>query len=261
MIDLLKQLDLTMLDWAGALLCALLVGFTKTGIVGLGVVIVPVMAMVFPAQQSPGILLPMLFTGDIVAVSYYHRHARWKLLIKPIPWAVAGILIGFFTMKLIDWSDQQYSRIIGAIVAICIILKIWQNRTNHLDKLQGAESGRMLAVTALFVGLLGGFATMVANAAGPILIMYLLILGLPKFELVGTGAWFFLLLNFIKVPLHLQLGTITGPTLAFNLCAAPLIVLGGLIGIKVLHRINQKFFNSAVLWLAIAASLKLLLTS
>jgi uncharacterized membrane protein YfcA len=113
--------------------------------------------------------------------------------------------------------------------------------------------------TAFLVGMSGGFATMVANAAGPIWIIYLLAMGLPKFELVGTGAWFFLVLNVFKIPLQANLGNITPSSLLFNVLMLPVILVGGWIGIKTLRRINQKLFNNIILVLAGLAALRLLI--
>lgn len=256
--SLLAQLDLSALDWVLALLCGLMVGFAKTGVGGLGIVVVPLMAMVFPAQRSPGILLPMLVVGDVVAITYYRRHAQWRHLLRPMPWAVAGVLLAFAVIKFCPWTDQAYSRLIGAIVLVCVLLRFWQSRGED----SCTESNREFPFwAAALVGVSAGFATMVANAAGPIWMIYLLAIGLPKFELVGTGAWFFFAVNLFKIPFQWNLGNITPASLSFNLCVVPAILLGTVLGIFVLRKIDQKLFKSVILWLAAAAAAKLLLWS
>ena len=241
-----------------AVACGLMVGFAKTGIGGLGVVVVPLMAMIFPAQRSPGILLPMLIAGDVVAISYYHRHAQWRHLLRPMPWAVLGVLVGFAVAKWCPWTDQAYARLIGSIVLVCVVLRYWQSRTEGETPVRTEQFPFWLAA---LVGVSAGFATMVANAAGPIWMIYLLALGLPKFELVGTGAWFFFVLNCFKVPFQWNLGNITGASLALNATIVPAILAGAVMGIFVLKRIDQKLFRSIILWLAAVAAAKLLLWS
>jgi len=267
-------------EWIVVVLCALLVGFAKTGIGGVGIVVIPLMAMVFPAEKSPGILLPMLIMGDIFAVSYYHRHAVWTHLLRPMPWAIAGVLAGFAVMKFGNWTSAEYSRLIGGITLACVLLTVWRRRQARNDKRNGEQETGPEATDAgtksdheqeptstpahigvvIFTGLLGGFATMVANAAGPIWVIYLLAIGLPKFELVGTGAWFFIILNVFKVPFQINLGNITGPTFMFNLVMLPAILIGAWAGVKTLKRIDQKLFNNVIQWLAAAAAVKLLLS-
>lgn len=250
------------IGWILTIGCGFLVGFAKTGIGGVGMLVPPTMAMVFPAERSPGILLPMLIAADVFAVLYYHRHAQWRHVLRPMPWAVAGILAAFAMLKLWPLEGAAYARMIGAVVLLCLGLTVWQRlRGRRVGEVEGnlptALHLHWLAVAA--IGVLGGFATMVANAAGPIWIVYLLAIGLPKFEFVGTGAWFFLILNVFKVPFQADLGNITTASLMLNAATIPAILVGGLLGIFVLKRINQKLFVGIVQWLALAAALRLLL--
>ena len=257
---LLSSLHLAPLDWMIAALCAILVGFSKTGIVGLGILVVPLMAMIFPAQQSPGILLPMLIMADVVAVGYYHRHAVWKHLIRMMPWAVAGILAAFALLKTIPWDDAAYAKLLGFIILGCIASVLW--RTGADRSRHNGDAGSNLGVHgkafASFMGLVGGVATMLANAAGSIWSIYFLAIGLPKYAFIGTGAWFYLILNCFKVPFQANLGNITSASVAFNFLMLPLILVGGVIGIWALPRINQKLFNRLVLILAALAGLRLI---
>lgn len=233
-------------------MCALLVGFSKTGVTGLGMIIVPLMAMIFPSQQSPGVLLPMLIMGDVIAVFYYHRHAVWSHLLRLMPWCVVGILIAFAVLKFLPWTDRTFSRLLGGIILGCIAtMFLKRSREGSQD-----ATGRAFAA---IMGVLGGIATMIANAAGSIWSIYLVAIGLPKFQFVGTGAWFYLIINLLKVPLQVNLGNIDGHTIAFNFAMLPVIVVGGAIGILALPRINQKIFNRLIIVLAALAGLRLLL--
>ncbi len=231
-------------------LCALLTGLAKTALPGMGVLVVPLMAMAVPARESTGLLLPMLLVGDVFAVTYYHRHAVWSHLWRLLPWAVAGIVIGWFALGKVN--DEQLRVFVGAVVLALLALNPLRARVTALEKLPHAPwYGALL-------GLLAGITTMMANAAGPIMAIYLLAMRLPKHEFIGTGAWFFLLVNAIKVPFSIHLHLIRLGSLATDALFAPLILLGCWLGIKLLKHIPEKLFSRLVQILAAVAAIKLL---
>ena len=238
------------LSWALLLVSALLVGFAKTGISGTGILAVPLMAMAFPAKQSVGVLLPMLIVADILAVITYHRHARWALLWPLFPWVIVGIVIA--TAVAEHLSDNHLQPLIGIIV-IAMLLISWRKGRNR-DVAPSARNP--LAVAGL--GVLCGITTMLANAAGPIMTAYLLVMRLPKVEFIGTGAWYFLLLNVFKIPFMIYLGTISLPSLKLNAIMVPVVLLGGAIGIWTVKRIDESRFRFVVTLLAWAAAITLL---
>ena len=94
MTPLLESFQISFLDLLIAFLATLLLGIGKSGIKGLGVVIVTLMALVFGGKASTGILMPMMITADIFAVIYYHRHTQWVFLKKLLPMMVVGVLLG-----------------------------------------------------------------------------------------------------------------------------------------------------------------------
>ena len=110
------------------------------------------------------------------------------------------------------------------------------------------------------MGIFAGLTTMMANAAGPVMTLYLLAMRLPKLEFLGTGAAFFLLINWIKVPFIAQLGLINASSLTLNLYLLPAVAVGALLGRPVVQRVNQRIFENAALALAAVAALRLLLT-
>jgi hypothetical protein len=113
-------------------------------------------------------------------------------------------------------------------------------------------------VFALAMGLIAGVTTMLANAAGPVMAVYFLVIGLAKEGFVGTMSWFFLLLNLFKLPFSWNLGLIHATSLAFNALFVPLIVAGIFLGRWLVTQIPQKTFDSLVLALAAAAAIRLL---
>jgi uncharacterized membrane protein YfcA len=241
-------------QWVVAAIAAILVGVAKTGIAGLGVLFVAIFQSLLPGKQATGFVLPLLIFGDVVAVLSYRRHTRWLTIGRLFPWAAAGVVAGYFALKVM--SGHQAQVLTGLIVCAMVGLHVWRRRNSRLvEEGAAAEPGRWLG---RLIGILAGFTTQVANAAGPLMGIYLLAMKLPKMEYVGTGAVFFLLLNCYKVPFMIHLGLITPESTRLNLVLAPLVLAGAGLGRWLLKRINQKHFENLVLPLAFVAGLKLL---
>lgn len=230
---------------------AFLVGVSKTGIAGLGMLFVVMFANVIPAKQASGFVLPLLICGDVIAVLSYRAHAKWAHVWRLLPWTAAGVVLGFFAMGRID--DRQARLLIGVIILGMVTVQLWRRARAKPGEV--AEHGAWFAA---LLGVLVGFTTLVANAAGPLMVIYLLAMRLPKMEYVGTGAVFFLILNCFKVPFMVGLGLITAHSAGCNLMLAPAVLLGTLVGRWLLPRINQRAFESIALGLSALAGIKLL---
>ena len=243
--------DLHLIDWIVVGLCAFLAGVSKTGLPGLGILHVPLMAMVLPARQSTGVLLGMLILGDLFAATYYRRKAEWGHVIRLLPAAFAGIVAGWQAMRFV--TNEQLGPIIGIIVLVMLALNYWRTRA-------GGEEAPIPTQWwfAATMGFVAGVTTMMANAAGPIMIIYLLAMRLPKVAFVGTSAWFFFIVNWLKVPFSTNLDLIAPGSIRLDLMMLPLIAAGAIAGILFLRRIPQKAFNSVIQILAAAAAVKLL---
>jgi hypothetical protein len=250
-------------QWALVVLGAFLVGVAKTGIAGFGILFVAVFANVLPARQATGFVLPLLIFGDLVAVASYRRHAAWRHLWRLFPWTALGVILG--SLALGQLNDAATRRLIGGIVVAMFLLHVWRKWSGSA---KAAEAGRTVpepdgwaatapAWFAITAGVLAGFTTLVANAAGPVMILYLLAMRLPKMEFLGTGAVFFLCLNLFKVPFMAGLGMITPTSLLTNLLLAPAVLAGALAGRWIIQRINQQWFELTALVLTFAAGLKL----
>lgn len=245
------MVELAWWGWLIAFVGALLIGISKTGIAGLGVFAVAMFTLIFPARASTGIVLPILITGDIVAVIAYRRNAIWSHLVRLVPWTALGVLAGYFAL---GWLDPgQVGRLIGGILVVITALQYWRMRSSEGVEHAGQALAHNIWLTAP-VGILAGFFTMVSNASGPIMIIYLLAMALPKVEFMGTSAWFYFLLNVAKTPFSVNLGLITPDTLRFDLLMAPFAIVGALAGYQILKRINQRLFEQlAVIFTFIAA--------
>jgi hypothetical protein len=249
--------DLTPWHWVLLGIGSILIGVSKTGIPGLGVLTVAIYANVFPALQSTGIILPLLICADIGAVLSYRQHCAWRYLLKLSPWIALGMAMGYLVMKHIH--SDQIEKVIGGIVLVMVILHFWRrSRLQRGEDDLAASLPHSLWFIAL-TGILSGLATMIANAAGSVMILYALAVGLPKLEFLGTLGWCFFILNLIKVPLSYSLHLISPPTLAFDLKMIPLVIAGSWLGQYIAKRIYQNLFELLALGFTLFAALRLVL--
>jgi uncharacterized membrane protein YfcA len=221
-------------------IAALGVGITKSGLTGVSMVHVLIFASIFDARESTGIVLPMLIFGDAAAMVVYGKHANWTYIRKMLGPTLVGIMIGAIAMQFL--SGAAYRPLLGVIILGLVTMQIVRIRHPH-----ATENIPHALWFAWSMGILGGAMTMIANGAGPVFAIYFLAVGLPKMELVGTGAWFFLLMNLLKVPFSWGLGLIKPDTLMLNAMLCPFILLGLWAGVATVRRIPQKQFDLILL--------------
>jgi uncharacterized membrane protein YfcA len=233
-------------QWILGATCALLVGISKSGVPGFGIAVVPLMAMVVgSARASAGWLLPMLCTADLFAIAYYRRHAQARRLFDLAPWVLVGMGAGAVAL---GWGESVLRPVIAVVVWAMIAAHLWRKRRHQTTVPAGWSHSAPY-------GVLAGFATTVANAAGPVMNVYLLSKRLPKEEFVAAGAWFFFMINLVKLPLYRWRGMITGRSLLFDACMLPAVALGAVVGRKLVRHLAQTTFESVVLALTAAATL------
>jgi uncharacterized membrane protein YfcA len=240
------------LRWIVIVIAAFAVGFAKTGIGGVTMLVIPVLAAVFGGRDSTGILLPMLLVGDVFAILYYHRSAQWRDLAKPLPWALAGVVLGGFVGNYI--SDTMFARLIGLIVLACLGILVYTERKKHSLTVPDK------AWFYITIGIVSGFSSMIGNAAGPIFSVYLLALGFNKNSYMGTNAWFFFLVNLSKMPFQIFVWHNIGVGNA--LIAAlmiPVIAAGALTGGFILKRINEEYFRYIIIAMTAIAAVRLVI--
>lgn len=242
--------ELSPVEWGLIIFCAVMVGTSKAGVSGAGIVVIPILAKIFGGQQSTGFLLPMLIIADIFAVRYYHRHAQWKHLLRLMPWTLAGLGIGVWIGDIV--SDQVFKEMIAIVIFICLGLMVWQDSQKR--KIKVPDDWWFSAL----VGLAGGFATMIGNAAGPIMAVYLLSMHLPKNHYIGTAAWFFLIINVLKIPLQIFVwDTISVESFMVNLGMIPAIIGGTFMGITIAKKFPERAFRIFIMLTTALSSLLL----
>ena len=227
---------INLFQWTILSLTALCIGMSKTGVQGMMLLVVPYMAMAFGAKESTGVILPMLCMADIMAVAYYKRIADWKIVAKLLPTAILGFFVAIFVDKLIP--TNEFRQLMGWTLALALAVMMW-------SEIFGKENKWMSKwwYSSIF-GLLGGFTTMIGNAAGPVLSVYLLSMRKGKMEYIGINAWFFLVVNFLKIPLQIFVwDNITWHTFTLNLVMIPVIMIGAWLGIRLVKLFPENVFR------------------
>ncbi len=226
-----------------------MIGVAKTGAPGLAMLTVPLMVFtVGDARFAAAWTVPMLIVGDVFAVVRWRRQAEIPVLLGLAPWVLGGMLLGGVALRL---DDAIVRRVLASIILVMVVLTIERRHvsTTPTSGSQGAAAS---------YGVAAGFATTLANAAGPVMSAYLLLRRMPKEQLVATGAWFYLAVNIGKLPIYAANGLFSTGSLVFDSVMAPLVALGAVGGFNLLRLIPQRLFDLLTLGLATAAALALL---
>ena len=249
-IDILSSYNLSTFQWISVFLAVFLLGLSKSGIKGIGILIVVILAFVFGEKTSTGILLPKLIVADIFAVTYYHRHAQWKYIKKLMPWMVIGVLLGVWIGN--DISEEIFKKLMAIIIIGSVLILLYsENR-----KSSKIPTSRIFSSSA---GLLAGFTTMIGNLAGPIANIYFLAIRLPKNEFIGTAAWLFFIINIFKLPFHFFVWkTVSVETLVLNSVLVPALLLGFFMGVSLVKLISNLHYRRFILAVTAIGALVLL---
>ncbi len=234
---ILQSFQLNILQWVAFCFAAFLLGLSKSGIKGIGIIIVVILAFVFGEKTSTGILLPMLIFADIFAVVYYNKHVQWHFIKKLLPAMVVGVLVGVWVGN--DISETLFKRIMAIIIigSVVIMFYMENRRTASVPTNKVFSNG---------TGFLAGFTTMIGNLAGPVSDIYFLAMRLPKNEFIGTAAWLFFIINVFKLPFHIFIWkTISYETLLLNSVLIPVVTLAFFLGaylVRLISNVNYRRF-------------------
>lgn len=289
---------MTLATWLVLALVALSVGVSKSALPGLSTLGVALVATVVPARESTGLLLLLLVCGDLVAVGSYWRQADWRLLARLMLPVLTGVLVGVAFLARVDdlVMRRTIGAVLLALLAVRAVRALVDRRAARqvqrdaeTDVEPGTEPEEQTDVVpevdpaavpaaelaasapadgtaalprrrgaAVFYGSLAGFTTMVANAGGPVMSLYLLSTGATKLRFMGTAACFFFATNLVKLPFSIGLSLVTVDTLRTALVLVPLVLLGALLGRRLLRTIKQSVFERLVIVMTVLASLFLL---
>lgn len=233
-----------------ALAGAFSLGLSKTGFPGLSIVNVFIMAELFGAKASVGIILPLLVLCDLIVYPLFRKFASWRAVVPLLLPAVAGVFVGWRLLDVI--SDVAARRTIGGIVLAMLALQfLRQNRPGFLAHLPDSSVFRWISGVGI------GIATTLANAAGPIYSIYALVHRMKKEDFLGVGARFFLFINLFKIPFNTDLGIINQRSLLINLALVPGILAGIYVGRRLITRVPQRAFEALLTVFTLAAGVRL----
>lgn len=238
-MPLLLASEISYSSWILAFLAAFVIGLSKAGIKGIAIVNVTLMALAFEAKESTGLVVPLLIFGDLFAVVYYNRHTRWSYIVRFLPWMILGILIGVFVGN--DLDENTFKICMAIIILTSVFMMYWWDRRKSASvPTHWAFAGS--------VGIIAGITTMIGNLGGAFSNIFFLAMRLPKNEFIGTAAWLFLIINIFKLPFHIfAWNTITTDSFIISLKLIPGIILGILIGIRVVKLIKENFYRKMIL--------------
>lgn len=244
---ILTTMEISLTSWILATAAAFVIGLSKAGIKGIAVINVTFMALAFGAKESTGLVVPLLVLADIFAVIYYNRHTQWNYIFKVLPWMILGVVIGVVIGK--DLPESLFKIGMAIIILITVFMMYWWDRR----KIKTVP--KHWAFSSI-IGIVAGITTMVGNLAGAFSNIYFLAMRLPKNHFIGTAAWLFLIVNIIKLPFHVFVWeTISQETLLFNFKLLPGILVGFLVGIKIIRLIKEAFFRKMILVLTALGAL------
>ena len=241
----------SLINWVLIFLSALIIGLSKAGLKGIDMMNVIIMAIVFGSKASTGIVLPLLCVADIIAVAYYHRHAKWSHFWKLLPWMIIGVLVGVYIGK--DINEILFRKIMAVIIILTVIIML----------LLEIRKTPLVPQNKLFVsglGLASGFTTMLGNLAGAFSNIYFLAMRMPKNDFIGTAAWVFLVINFFKLPFQVfYWKNITISSLQIDLVLLPAMLLGFWAGLKVVAKIKDDGYRKVILALTLIGAIVIFL--
>ncbi|WXT99256.1 sulfite exporter TauE/SafE family protein [Seonamhaeicola sp. MEBiC1930] len=239
MTEILQSYNLSLFKWIAIGIAAFVLGVSKSGIKGIGILIILILAFVFGEKASTGILLPMLISADVLAVSYYNRHTQWKFIRMLLPWMIIGVLVGVWVGDAI--SELVFKRVMAVIIIGSILIMLYLERRSS-GKI---PSNKLFSHT---MGFSAGFTTMIGNLAGPIANIYFLAMRLPKNEFIGTAAWLFFIINVFKLPFHFFVWeTVSKESLVLNTILFPAVAIGFFAGAKIVKLISNTGYRRFII--------------
>lgn len=239
----------TPLFWLIAVMSAMLVGLAKGGLPMVGVLSVPVLALVLPPVTAAGLLLPVYVVTDMFGLYAYRRHFDRRLLLILVPATTLGVVIGWATASLVP--ERLVTGLVGVIGLIFSL--------NLLLRKPMTADGRIAQVApGWFWGTIAGFTSFVSHTGGPPYQVYVLPLKLDKAVFAGTTTILFAYVNAIKLVPYAALGQLSLANLEIAAVLMPAGVVAVLAGVRLVRILPQKLFFDLVTWALLLISVKLI---
>lgn len=235
--------------WSLAGVAAILVGMGKGGMPVVGMLSVPVLALVMHPVAAAGLLLPVYVVSDMFGL-YAYRHAfDRRVLAIMVPGMTFGVVLGYFTASVV--SEALVTMLIGLIGVVFALNLLIRHKTMSDPKQPQVAPG-------LFWGTITGFTSFVSHSGGPPYQVYTMPLGLPKAVFAGTSTIAFTYVNAIKLIPYYMLGQLTLQSLEKALVLMPLAAVSVFAGVRLVKLLPEKLFFKLVTWSLLLVSIKLI---
>lgn len=233
-----------------AVIAVVILGMAKGGFSGFGALATPLLALALPPTQAAAMLMPVLLVQDVVSVwSFRRTWDRW-IVAWMAPGALAGVVIASVLAAAVP--EERLLLVLGLITLGFGLYRLWIERGGRII----APSSSPGWVGMLF-GAATGFTSQIAHAGGPPFQMWVTPRRLEHQTYVGTSSVLFAMINWMKVPSYLALGTMTRRTLGAGLLLLPLAVISTLVAVRVIRRMNPHSFYTIVYVLMVLLGAKL----
>lgn len=255
--------ELSGLHWSVLIVGAAIMGLSKGGIPGAGNLTVALFALVFEDALGPrgvalsvGFLLPVLISADLVSTIVYRKYVDWIHVRRLLPFFAFGVIAGWSAFDF--FQPEERARSLKMLIGVILLGMTALRFLPKLVMKDSFESWRIPFFLGPPLGILGGMATMLANAAGPIAQFYLLAMKLPKYAFIGTSAWLFLIVNLSKVPLMNELGILDTQIFNYSIGLFFPAVLGALLAPRIVKYIRQDWFEGMIWFCIVVAGLRMI---
>lgn len=236
--------------WAVAIAAVFIVGLSKSGLVGsMGMVCVPMLALVMPARDATGMMLPVLLAMDAIAIWIYRKDANWHVLRIMLPGALVGTILGWLLWSVV--TDAEVLLAVGIITVLFMLDALLPLRKRLPDTPPSRGWGA-------FWGGAAGLTSFISHTGGPPFQIYTLPLGMTPTVYSATTAFFFAIVNTGKLVPFYFLGTLSVSNLELAAALVPFGLVGVGIGVFLVRRISTKAFYTIAYLLILLLGLKIL---
>jgi len=234
--------------YLAALPAAMLVGLSKGGLPIVGMLGVPILALVVSPVHAAGLLLPIFVVSDWFGLWAYRKEFSARNLAILVPGAVVGIGLGWLTAAHV--SEDAVTLLVGLIGLVFVADRI--RTAGHERPARPADVPR-----GLFWGAITGFTSFVSHSGAPPYQMYALPQRLPKMVYAGTSTIFFTIVNAVKLIPYWALGQLSLANLKTMLVLFPPAIAATWIGVHLTRRLPEVLFFRLVMTALAVVSVKL----
>lgn len=235
------------LFYLAAIPAVILLGLAKGGFAGIGMLGVPLMALVISPVQAAAILLPILMVQDIVSVWAFRRDRNDRVLAQMLPGAALGIAAGYALAAYVSVAMVEL-----AVGVITLVFAVQRMRAAH-----DAPAAVSHTWAGAAMGAASGFTSQIAHAGAPPFQMHVIPMRLDRDTFIGTSAIFFAVVNWMKVPAYAALGQFTPGNLSAAAVLMPLAIASTWAGVWLVRRVNPASFYRIIHILMIVVGAKL----